>query len=246
MKSLKIIILLFILISSANANTIFYLIKIPNLEIYNNNSTNELKYLRAAKPFQVGIRDNNVSCSKQSNETISVKFTIIKNNLDRYSSDFLNKINLKYIVLCEDLSVSNIGAAGIPNYKMKTIIINTKFNKHSLGRIVHHELFHIINENYKNYFNKTSWIKFNNSKFKYAECSTCSDRLNLSLLKENEGFVTEYSMSTASEDMAEVYSFLMTDKKKIEDKALKDTILKKKIIFIKENILKIDENFKFK
>ena len=53
-------------------------------------------------------------------------------------------------------------------------------------------------------------------------------------------------MSTPSEDMAEVYSFLMTDRKKIEDKALKDTILNKKIIFIKKNILKIDENFKFK
>ena len=246
MKSLKIIILLFILISSADANTIFYLIKIPNLEIYNNNSTNELKYLRATKPFQVGIRDNNVSCSKQNNEAISEKFTIIKKNLDKYSSDFLNKINLKYIVLCEDLSVSGIGAAGIPNYKVKTIIINTKLNKYNLGRTVHHELFHIINENYKNYFKKTTWSKFNNSKFKYAECSTCSDRLNLSLIKENKGFVTEYSMSTPSEDMAEVYSFLMTDRKKIEDKALKDTVLNKKIIFIKKNILKIDENFKFK
>ena len=246
MKFLKIIFLVFILISSANANTIFYLIKIPNLEIYSNNSTNGLKYLKAVKFFQVGIRDNNVSCSKQNNETINEKFTIIKKNLDRYSSYFLNKINLKYIVLCEDLSVSDIGSAGIPNYKMKTIIINTKFNRHNLGRIVHHELFHIINENYKNYFNKISWSKFNNSKFKYAECSTCSDRLNLSLLKENEGFVTEYSMSTASEDMAEVFSFLMTNRKKIEDKALKDTILNKKINFIKKNILKIDENFKFK
>ena len=78
MKSLKIITLFFILISSANANTIFYLIKIPNLEIYNNNSKNKLKYLKAVKPFQVGIRDNNVSCSKQTNGTISEKFTIIK------------------------------------------------------------------------------------------------------------------------------------------------------------------------
>ena len=87
--------------------------------------------------------------------------------------------------------------------------------------------------------------KFNNSKFKYAKCSTCSDRLGLSFLKENKGFVTEYSMSTASEDMAEVFSFLITDKKKIENKALTDTILNKKILFIKVNILKIDENFNF-
>jgi len=245
MKFTKIILLILILISSANANTIYYLIKIPNLEIYNNNSVNGLKYLKAAKQFQVGIRDDNVSCSKHNNESIEEKFIIIKKNLDRYTSDFLNKINLKYIVLCEDLSVSSIGAAGVPNYKMKTIIINTKFNKYNLGRTVHHEIFHIINENYKNYFKKNIWSNFNNLKFNYAECSTCSNRLDLSLLKKNEGFVTEYSMSTPSEDMAEVFSFLMVDRKKIQDKAITDPILNKKILFIKKNILKIDENFKF-
>ena len=52
-------------------------------------------------------------------------------------------------------------------------------------------------------------------------------------------------MSTPSEDMGEVFSFLMSDKKKIEDKSLNDQILNKKIFFIKNNILKIDENFKF-
>ena len=98
---------------------------------------------------------------------------------------------------------------------------------------------------HKNIFFYEKWKKFNNSKFKYAKCSTCSDRLGLSFLKENKGFVTEYSMSTASEDMAEVFSFLIIDKKKIEDKALIDPILNKKIVFIKKNINKIDKNFKF-
>ena len=98
---------------------------------------------------------------------------------------------------------------------------------------------------FSNYFLYEKWKKFNNSEFKYAKCSTCSDRLGLSFLKENKGFVTEYSMSTASEDMAEVFSFLITDKKKIENKALIDTVLNKKILFIKSNILKIDENFNF-
>ena len=82
--------------------------------------------------------------SKPNNKSIDEKFKIIKKNLDRYSVDFLDKINLKYIVLCEDLYVSGIPAAGIPNYKMKTIIINIKFNKYNLERTIHHELFHII------------------------------------------------------------------------------------------------------
>ncbi len=245
MKFLIIILSILIFIAPANANTIFYLIKIPNLEIHNNKSVNGLKYLKANKPFNVGIRDNNVSCFNSSNEDIKKKIPIIEKNLNKYSSEFLNKINLKYIVLCENLSVSQIGAAGVPNTKTKTLIIDIKFNEEHFERVLHHEIFHMINDSHKKKFVNEEWKNFNNLEFKYAKCSTCTDKLGLSFLKEYKGFVTEYSMSTPSEDMAEVYSFIITDKKKIENKALNDSILNKKIIFIKKNILKIDETFNF-
>ncbi len=245
MKFFKIILIFIIIISPANANTIFYLIKIPNLEIHSNKSANGLKYLKATKPFDVGINDNNVSCFNSNKEDIEKKMPIIEKNLNRYSSIFLNKINLKYIVLCENLSVSQISAAGVPNSKTKTLVIDIKFSEKHFERVLHHEIFHMINESHKKKFLYEKWKDFNNSEFKYAECSTCSDRLNLSLLKENKGFVTEYSMSTPSEDMAEVFSFIITNKEKLKDKALIDPILNKKILFIKKNILKIDETFNF-
>jgi len=245
MKFLKIILSILIFISPANANTIFYLIKIPNLEIHGDKSSNGLRYLKAIKPFEVGIKDNNVSCFNSSEEEIKKKMPLIKKNLNRYSSDFLNKINLKYIVLCENLSVSQINTAGVPNITTKTLIIDVKFNEKYFERVLHHEIFHMINDSHKDKFSYEKWKNFNNSKFKYAECSTCSDRLNLSPLKENKGFITEYSMSTPSEDMAEVFSFLMNNKKIIEDKALIDKVLGKKIFLIKKKISKIDENFNF-
>ena len=245
MKFLKIILSILIFISPANANTIFYLIKIPNLEIHHSKSMNGLKYLKATKPFNVGIRDNNVSCFNSSEEDIKKKMHLIEKNLNRYSSVFLNKINLKYIVLCENLTVSQINTAGVPNPKTKTLIIDIKFNEEYFERVLHHEIFHMIDESHKEKFLYQEWENFNNLEFKYAECSTCSDRLGLSLLKQNKGFVTEYSMSTPSEDMAEVFSFLMINKKMIEDKASMDPILNNKILLIKNNILKIDENFNF-
>ena len=54
------------------------------------------------------------------------------------------------------------------------------------------------------------WEKFNSLQFKYAKCSTCTNKLDYSLIDNTKGFLTEYSMSTASEDMAETFSFLMT------------------------------------
>ena len=166
-----------------------------------------LKYLKATKPFNVGIRDNNVSCFNSSEEDIEKKMHLIEKNLNRYNSAFLNKINLKYIVLCENLTVSQINTAGVPNPKTKTLIVDIKFNEKHFERVLHHEIFHMIDESHKEKFLYEKWESFNNPEFKYAECSTCSDRLGLSLLKEDKGFLTEYSMSTPSEDMAEVFSF---------------------------------------
>jgi hypothetical protein len=230
--------LFFFLTFQVHANTIYNLIKIPNLEIYETNTTNKLRYLYAKQPFTIGV-DNNINCYNSEKKILDKKYKIIKKNLDKYDQKFLKKINLKYIVLCEDLSISKINTAGIPDNVMKTLILDIKFNEKYFERVIHHEVFHIINDSYKELFNEKLWSNFNLKEFKYAECSTCTDKLGLDTYKKKDGFFTEYSRSTASEDMAEVFSHLMI-KSNLNDI---DPILKKKIQFIKLNLLKIDQSF---
>jgi len=230
--------LFFLLTFQVHANTIYNLIKIPNLEIYETNTTNKLRYLYAKQPFTIGV-DNNINCYNSEKKILDKKYKIIKKNLDKYDQKFLKKINLKYIVLCEDLSISKINTAGIPDNVMKTLILDIKFNEKYFERVIHHEVFHIINDSYKELFNEKLWSNFNLKEFKYAECSTCTDKLGLDTYKKKDGFFTEYSRSTASEDMAEVFSHLMI-KSNLNDI---DPILKKKIQFIKLNLLKIDQSF---
>jgi len=230
--------LFFLLTFQVHANTIYNLIKIPNLEIYETNTSNKLRYLYAKQPFTIGV-DNNINCYNSEKKVLDKKYKIIKKNLDKYDQKFLKKINLKYIVLCEDLSISKINTAGIPDNVMKTLILDIKFNERYFERVIHHEVFHIINDSYKELFNEKLWSNFNIKEFKYAECSTCTDKLGLDTYKKTDGFFTEYSRSTASEDMAEVFSHLMT-KSNLNNI---DPILEKKIQFIKLNLLKIDQNF---
>ena len=230
--------LFFFLTFQVHANTIYNLIKIPNLEIYETNTPNKLRYLYAKQPFTIGV-DNNINCYNSEKKILNKKYKIIKKNLDKYDQKFLKKINLKYIVLCEDLSISKINTAGIPDNVMKTLILDIKFNEKYFERVIHHEVFHIINDSYKELFNEKLWSNFNIKEFKYAECSTCTNKLVLDTYKKTDGFFTEYSRSTASEDMAEVFSHLMI-KSNLNDI---DPILKKKIQFIKLNLLKIDQSF---
>ena len=122
---------------------------------------------------------------------------------------------------------------------MKTLILDIKFNEDYFERVIHHEVFHIINDSFKQLFDEDVWSKFNVEEFEYAECSTCTDKLGLDTYTNTNGFLTEYSRSTASEDMAEVFSHLMIG---LNLDRL-DPILEKKIHFIKTNLLKIDETF---
>jgi hypothetical protein len=245
MKFFKGILLLFIFISPLKANTIYNLIKIPNLEIYEIKTKNKLKYFYAASSFRLGVKKN-IICLNPSKEDLDLRYKIINKNLNKYSYNYLKKINLKYIVLCENLSISGINTAGIPDNVMKTLILDINFNEDYFERVIHHEIFHIINDQYKELFEETEWTKFNNSEFKYADCSTCTEKLGLETYNKTNGFFTEYSKSTASEDMAEVYSHMITlDKDYIKKIRKIDLILDNKILYIESKIKKIDNSFNF-
>ena len=238
MKKAIIIILLLMNFNSINADIIFELIKIPNLEIYDIKTPNKLRYLYAKQPFTLGI-DKNINCYNSKKVILEQKYKLIKKNLNRYTQEFLNKINLKYIVMCEDLSISNINTAGIPDNTMKTLILDIKFDENYFERVIHHEVFHIINDTFKEVFDEKAWSNINIKEFEYAECSTCTDKLGLDTYANTNGFFSEYSQSTASEDMAEVFSHLMIGTNLNNS----DPILEKKIQFIKNSLLKIDKNF---
>ena len=245
MNLIRAVLLLIIFITTVNANTIYNLIKIPNLEIYEINTKNKLKYFYAVRPFRLGIQKN-IVCSNPNKKDLEVKYKIIYKNLNRYSYDYLKKINLKYIVMCENLSISEIYTAGIPDNIMKTLILDIQFNEDYFERVIHHEVFHIIYLQYKEIFNDEEWIKFNNPKFKYAKCSTCTKNIGLEKYKETKGFFTEYSKSTASEDMAEVYSHMIFLKKEEINQIRKsDPILNNKILYIENKIKQIDNTFTF-
>ena len=117
--------------------------------------------------------------------------------------------------------------------------MDIKFNNKYFERVLHHEVFHIINDSFKEIFNEKTWSSFNSDSFNYAKCSTCTKKIGLDTYSKTDGFITEYSKSTASEDMAEVFSHLMHGNLP----KLIDPILQKKIDFIKSGLLRIDQSF---
>lgn len=90
MNLIRIIVLSLFIFTQVQADTIYNLIKIPNLEIYNTKTPNKLRYLYAKQPFTIGV-DNNINCYSSKKNFLDKKYKIIKKNLDKYNQKFLKK-----------------------------------------------------------------------------------------------------------------------------------------------------------
>ena len=244
---MRYLLILFICLQSflLKADEIYNLIKIPNLEVFKLNSELGINFLHTKKDIIFGAKKN-IQCNKINKNNLQKKFKIVSKNLNKYKADFLLKNNLKFLILCENLLVSGINTGGIPNHNKKTLIIDINFNPLYFERMIHHEIFHMIQNSNKDFFNENYWASLNNSNFIYSECSTCSDRLGLDINEKTNGFLTDYSKSIPSEDMAEIFSFLMINNKNAKNKIQNDNILISKIEYLTSSLKKIDKNFSFK
>ena len=238
-----ILILLFSFI--AKADQIFELIKIPNLTLHKLENKNSLAYLKPTKDFFVGSSFKNVSCKKNQSQNFNKKYLETERGFDRYNDDFFRKIKLKYIVLCSELEIAGTPALGFANPEIKTLILNINSNNSNFERVLHHEVFHIIEHNFNRYFSKISWGDLNSKEFNYSACSTCSNNYSLKKIYDSKGFVSEYAKSTISEDMAETFSLMMSDNNLILNMISEDEILDKKVRTIKNIIKKLDVKHQF-
>ena len=58
MSLIRLIILSLFIFTQTQADTIYNIIKIPNLEIYDIKTPNKLRYLYAKQPFTLGVKKN--------------------------------------------------------------------------------------------------------------------------------------------------------------------------------------------
>ena len=163
------IILLLLLSFVVKADQILELIKIPNLTLHKLENKNSLAFLKPTKDFFVGSSSENVSCKKNQSKNFNGKYLEAQKSFNKYNDDFFRKIKLKYIVLCSELEIAGIPALGFANPEMKTLILNINTNNSNFERVLHHEVFHIIEHNFNEYFLNISWSALNSKEFKYSD-----------------------------------------------------------------------------
>lgn len=165
-----------------------------------------------------------------------------------YPKSFINKINLKKIIICNSLTFCTNKyqqyRAAVPDSEINAMVYCAKETDLMYARtVIHHELFHFFEARNGTLYQKDlTWMKLNPKEFQYGK-GGYRNREYKSLEKKYEKyFVNEYSQSGIEEDKAEIFRWMITsDTRKAELMIKKKYPLVKKCNMIKNMLNDYDD-----
>jgi len=164
---------------------------------------------------------------------------ILAAELKKYPKEFIRKTRLRKIILGERLRFAGQKRTGIPDFKNGWLHLDVKqssWNKTYQRCVIHHELFHIVDEKDDGIlYDDPSWKKLNPRGFRYGSGGkSARGQDQWPLDPKLKGFLNKYSMSGVEEDKATVYANLLVRGKVVRARAKKDPILARKVAAMKQ------------
>jgi len=158
---------------------------------------------------------------------------LIKKEIDVYPIEFINNSGLKFIMICEVLTLNESKVVGVAPghydqspgvfYISAKLLKDGRNNprvKSMLKHVFHHEFYHIIDSQLTNVIIDNQWEKINKNKYSKVEISG-----DLNLDSSINGFITQYARNNQNEDKAELFAMLITKNSEVKKLLNKDKVL---------------------
>ena len=188
----------------------------------------EIVFLKNIKTFN----QKNFECKKNVTSFKQLIY-LIKKEIDVYPIDFMNNSGLKFIMICETLTLNESQVVGVaPGHYDQSpgvfyISVNELKNskndpkvKSMLRHVFHHEFYHIIDSQLTNVIIDNQWKKINKNKYSNTKISG-----DLNLDNSMNGFITQYAKNNQNEDKAELFAMLITKNNKVKKLLNEDKVL---------------------
>ncbi|MEM8884912.1 MAG: putative zinc-binding metallopeptidase, partial [Planctomycetota bacterium] len=172
---------------------------------------------------------------------------VLAEEFARYPADFIKRSGLRGIVLGSRLTFDGQKRSALPDRNRWYLVydVTVKSTKAYRRHVIHHEYFHLIDWVGTSYrWRQKQWNKLNPEGFKYGKGGKDSqaDSLAWYLSTGTKGFLNRYSKSHVTEDMAEVYAFVLTQPGKVAVRAKRDKIVAAKVEMMKDHLKWFDSS----
>lgn len=156
-----------------------------------------------------------------------------------YPPAVVERAGLKAVILCEHLKFAGQLRSAVPDYLHETLYLDVSRGIETpdyMRTSLHHEFFHIIDwkDDGLVYQDKT-WTALNASGFSYGTGGkNAQNDSEVGVVKDSlRGFLTRYSMTGVEEDKSELFAYMITDYRMVEQRAKADPVLKAKVEYMK-------------
>lgn len=177
-----------------------------------------------------------------SDKSLGPYLAMFINEFSVYPPELIKMARLKNVIFCEDLSWSGQSRAAIPDFKNQTLFLDVErgnFDKTYQRKTMHHEFFHIIDNNDDGeLYDDKRWSSLNPKGFRYGNGGDSAQRKDQTsvLTDKFPGFLNHYSTTAVEEDKAEVFANLIVDHVMVSKRAASDAIINLKISNLKKSL----------
>ena len=207
--------------------------------------------LEYKNPPNSSYHGSNFVLLSESDESKLAKYvSLFYREFNRYPQDFIKNVDLRKVAFVKNLSVGGQYRAAEADSTNEVLFYDVhigSYNETYQKGVIHHEFYHMIEEeiNGDPYYQDPVWASFNDPNFKYGSGGTSAyDDSGYENKVLEAGFISVYSTYALEEDKAEIFANLMVPElaKEMHSKANNDTILDKKIDYMKNFISKYSEH----
>ena len=162
----------------------------------------------------------------------------VDEELGRYPTGFLRRLDLRAIVLCRRLHLDGKQAGGVAMGRLNAIGLDFQrfADERYLRQTVHHELFHMIDWRvHGNDLADPAWDRLNAPGFDGylgSGWAALGVRGYEGTSSSERGFLTGYSRAAGEEDRAEIFAHAVIDPRGVAERAARDPYVARKLAFV--------------
>lgn len=170
-------------------------------------------------------------CGGMSKATAISAAKVVSNALGRIPKTSLDRVRLKYVIVCSRALASGQSIGGIPVPPLNLLMLNMGDREHG-EHLVLHELYHLVEYRFGS-FSDTEWDR----RFGGGYANSYASGSKVSAIGSGKpGFLNSYSETFAHEERAELFAHLVLERRSVHAhlRSTADGLLKKKILHLIE------------
>jgi fido (protein-threonine AMPylation protein) len=177
---------------------------------------------------------------------VELALAVLRDELGLYPKSFFRNAKVRRIVLVERLldggfwSAERVG--GVAWYQRTCIVLDVDRLESDPGQrqfraAIHHELFHCVDHALGTIRRDSEWVSLNDPLFRYAHAGR-PGRAAAAVVKSAPppGVISAYAQTSAAEDKADLYSYLVVVPSYVEERSQSDAIVCRKIACLKARL----------